>query len=493
VSAAQALTSGPVTTSPSARSSSSGSRGERSDTSFRDTLETVSRPAAGDGERGRISSDGAHEDKGERDDGAPRGETGVPRAEPASAAELSAMLAALGIGPDGQSAEADFVVAGDATSAATGAETPEAGLGLPGQVDGSEETVEAARLLALLKPGTANAADRPAETVDIKVTVAGQETHLALDQVSAEARASLAAAQDAAAQSADGKDKAATLSAALSQATDDAAKSAARQRGDSEVASDSKPGSGLAARAVTTAEAWGGRGSAALADQGIAGQEGGRSDGRGSSGPGSQQQGAGAFMAALANPQAAGAVREAAGAGAPAEPVSEQIAAEVRAELKADGLGETSSEGVVKVLSLELKPANLGSVTVRIALKDNAVMVHIEAQRPETLAIIERDREALAGALASAGYSVDGITAAPQGDMVRSLGGTLGGLGNSGSPAPQGGPSGQPGQGQAPSHSPGGQGGSGQAGSGHSPYRHPSDDKDANVGSVRRGVDGLYV
>src|SRR5690606_8241433 len=69
------------------------------------------------------------------------------------------------------------------------------------------------------------------------------------------------------------------------------------------------------------------------------------------------------------------------------EPVSDQIAAGVRAELRADGIGEPSSDGKVRVLKIELTPANLGTVTVRMELKDNVITLHIETQRSDTLAV----------------------------------------------------------------------------------------------------------
>jgi hypothetical protein len=371
----------------------------------------------------------------------------------------------------------------------------------PGQVGESGEALDAGRLFALLKSGAASGdgVDAQVDRVDIKVTVAGQETHLALDSAPSDALAALAVTQDSVdATTSDGNDngKAAAHGAALGAALSQAVNGEARRRsgavgGDIEAKGEAGAG---ASRAAPVSEQWSGRALASL-EQGIAGHDGRQSEGRGGSGAGSSQpQGTAAFMAALlgTTAQAAGAVLDASEAGPGAEPVSDQIAAGVRTGLEADGLGETSTDGVVRVLHLELKPANLGSVTVRLALKDNAITIHIEAQQSDTLAIIERERAALAGALASAGYSVDGITAAPQGDFARSQG-MFAGLGNSGSPGPQGGHAGQAGSGQGFGNSSGGQSGSGQAGAGNSAYRHPSDDKDVNGGGVRRGADGLYV
>jgi hypothetical protein len=171
--------------------------------------------------------------------------------------------------------------------------------------------------------------------------------------------------------------------------------------------------------------------------------------------------------------------------------VSEQIAAGVRAELKADGMGEASSDGVLKVLHIELKPANLGSVTVRIALKDNTVSVHLETQRRDTLAAIDRERDALMTALTTAGYSVDGITTAPQSDAARTTGSTSAFMDN-GSSASQGGFQGPFSQGQGLGNSSGGQGRQGQAFTDNQPFSG-SDSKDNGGTGARRGTDALYV
>jgi chemotaxis protein MotD len=283
----------------------------------------------------------------------------------------------------------------------------------------------------------------------------------------------------------------------LSQAADEAAK-AARVHGAPQSAEPaSKADAGAVPRVGSIAENWGGRGgSTAFADQGISGGDGGRqSDGRGSSGSGSQQQPqAGQFVQVIAgaNTQATAAVRGAADANAGYETVSDQIAAEVRAELRADGMGDASSDGVAKVLHLELKPANLGSVTIRLALKDNVITMHIETQRSDTHVAIERDRQALTEAMTKAGYSVDGITVVHHSDLGRSVG-SPSALGDSASSASQGGASGQASQDQAQTDSSGGQGHSSQAGAGNSPHRPPSDDKNTNVSGVRRDANGLYV
>jgi hypothetical protein len=72
--------------------------------------------------------------------------------------------------------------------------------------------------------------------------------------------------------------------------------------------------------------------------------------------------------------------------------------------------GAEGSSSTVKVLQLRLDPPELGALTVRMSLKQGVLALQVEATRPETAALIERDRDALIGLLRTAGYSVDGLT-----------------------------------------------------------------------------------
>lgn len=491
MSAAQALTSGLPSSPSGVRSASGGAAGARGDASFGEALDTASRSGnVPERKRGSLSTEPARERKdshGREGDG--RDGTGArapdgahPRGDAAAASELSAMLVMLSGTPRLADGDVDGAWTGSgAVGAAKGGDPLDAGPWLPGQVEGGGETLDAEHVRALM-----TSADPAAEheTVAFKATVVRQETHLALGKVPSGAPAMLP----------DGDAAGAEPPALQAHAAEDRTLSTRPPGGGA--AGEAGPAA-TALRVGAIAEDWSRSGDPAFADQGIAGQEGRPSpDGRGSSGAGtgSQQQGSGAFLSMLAGglAQAAGSVGRAGDTDFAHDPVGDQIAAHVRAELKADGLGETSSDGVVKVLELELKPANLGSVTVRIALKDNAVSIHLEAQRLDTLAVIEREREALAGALAAAGYTVDGITAAPQSEMSRSVA-SLVAPGDSGSSAAQGGLQGQHGQGPGPGHSSGGQGRSGETGPGHPSYRRPSDGKDTNDGGIRRDAGGIYV
>lgn len=89
----------------------------------------------------------------------------------------------------------------------------------------------------------------------------------------------------------------------------------------------------------------------------------------------------------------------------------------------AQGSGST-----VKVLQLRLDPPELGALTVRMSLKQDVLALQVEATRPETASLIERDRDALVGLLRTAGYSVDGLTVHMTPATHNSaLGGNLGG------------------------------------------------------------------
>lgn len=98
-----------------------------------------------------------------------------------------------------------------------------------------------------------------------------------------------------------------------------------------------------------------------------------------------------------------------------------QVARTVTTEIAdADRTG-TSTDGVLKVLHIELKPQNLGTVSVRMSLKDDVISLHMETSRHETAAAIEKERSALTSALKSAGYVVDEITTQTA-DPVRASG-----------------------------------------------------------------------
>ena len=62
-----------------------------------------------------------------------------------------------------------------------------------------------------------------------------------------------------------------------------------------------------------------------------------------------------------------------------------------------------------KVLHIQLQPAELGIVTLRMSLKDQTLRLEVEVGNAETGRMIQNDRDALSTLLRSAGYLVDGL------------------------------------------------------------------------------------
>lgn len=95
----------------------------------------------------------------------------------------------------------------------------------------------------------------------------------------------------------------------------------------------------------------------------------------------------------------------------PASQIAEHIAA------AASGAPPTNRSGTIpdvpggkspfKVLSIQLQPADLGTVTVRMELKDGELTLHVEADRADTADLIRGDQDTLSNLLRVAGYSVD--------------------------------------------------------------------------------------
>lgn len=65
---------------------------------------------------------------------------------------------------------------------------------------------------------------------------------------------------------------------------------------------------------------------------------------------------------------------------------------------------------MVKVLTINLQPAELGTVVVRMSLSRNTLDIQIEAARPDTARRLQSDSDTLSHLLRSAGVQVDGVT-----------------------------------------------------------------------------------
>jgi chemotaxis protein MotD len=62
---------------------------------------------------------------------------------------------------------------------------------------------------------------------------------------------------------------------------------------------------------------------------------------------------------------------------------------------------------VLRIVQVQLQPADLGTVTVRMELKDAELTLQVESDRTETVELIRSDQDTLARLLRAAGYSVD--------------------------------------------------------------------------------------
>lgn len=105
------------------------------------------------------------------------------------------------------------------------------------------------------------------------------------------------------------------------------------------------------------------------------------------------------------------------GLGSPAEQVADGILKELggasRSEMRSDATSAPTSKAStlsgVKILHIQLQPADLGTVSVRIELKNDAVDVQLEVAHAETARLVRKHHETLADMLRSAGYTTDRI------------------------------------------------------------------------------------
>ncbi len=127
----------------------------------------------------------------------------------------------------------------------------------------------------------------------------------------------------------------------------------------------------------------------------------------------------------------------------PAQQIADRIAAELPSA-GADGAraapamtSRLAPPESVKVLTIQLHPADLGTVTVRMTLRADGMDVQVETGRRATARLIDADRDALAGLLRSAGYHVEALTvrAVEQPSLVSSPGASQGGPNSGGAVA----------------------------------------------------------
>ncbi len=144
--------------------------------------------------------------------------------------------------------------------------------------------------------------------------------------------------------------------------------------------------------------------------------------------------------------------------------IAEALSAAAAAAAPAEAGGSETARGtVVRVLEIELEPASLGKVTIRMELKDDVLSLRLETAHREATVVIEKERDKLSNALKSAGYVVDAITAQTAEPQRASAQGPLAATGAQSSPFSSS-------QSQAGlAHSQGGGGQQHEAGRGESP------------------------
>ena len=99
---------------------------------------------------------------------------------------------------------------------------------------------------------------------------------------------------------------------------------------------------------------------------------------------------------------------------APTQQIANRIAAEVSAFEVVDRIqpepNQVAAKPVLKVLQIQLQPAELGTVSIRMELREGVLELHVEAAKAETAEIIRGDRDTLSNLLRSSGYNIDANT-----------------------------------------------------------------------------------
>ncbi|XYD09379.1 flagellar hook-length control protein FliK [Methylobacterium sp. NMS12] len=86
------------------------------------------------------------------------------------------------------------------------------------------------------------------------------------------------------------------------------------------------------------------------------------------------------------------------------EEIERAAAAGPEGRVSADPAIPTAPDGPLRVLKIQLRPENLGIVTVELRLTDGQLETHLRASRPETAAMLQRDSAILAELLKQAHY-----------------------------------------------------------------------------------------
>ena len=110
----------------------------------------------------------------------------------------------------------------------------------------------------------------------------------------------------------------------------------------------------------------------------------------------------------------AAAVVAIAAAGMPASPSVPQQVADVVATLAAASVPDheplVAQVAPARTMALQLSPAGLGTLTVHLHVVGRVLDVHLDASDSRTAALIDRDRDALSGALRGADYQLQSLS-----------------------------------------------------------------------------------
>ncbi|MGU3667553.1 flagellar hook-length control protein FliK [Methylobacterium sp. A49B] len=110
------------------------------------------------------------------------------------------------------------------------------------------------------------------------------------------------------------------------------------------------------------------------------------------------QDGAGTGLPAATLTTLASAIRDAASAAAEAAPDP---------RIQADPAVRAAPDGPMRVLRIQLRPEELGTVTVELRLANGQLETHLRAARPETAALLHRDSAILTDLLKQAHYQAE--------------------------------------------------------------------------------------
>ncbi|MGE0849576.1 MAG: flagellar hook-length control protein FliK [Hyphomicrobiaceae bacterium] len=144
----------------------------------------------------------------------------------------------------------------------------------------------------------------------------------------------------------------------------------------------------------------------------------------------------------------------------------------------------TAPAPVVKVLHLQLQPDDLGTITIRMSLKGDALEIRLEASRSETAGMLQRDQDALAKLIGAAGYRIEGMLVSSSGsDSAQFADGRQSGFSQSSM-------SGQSGSSQSDARSSGGREGAPQE---SRQFRGAQNGDGEKGGAARNAGGGIYV